>query len=93
MRRIAAGLACLLLTEPAAAQLADENAGTSADDAFGSSVGSEGVGLDTSGDVRGFLAVQAGNVRVEGLDYDRAGGITDVVIKSTTVLLGLTAFG
>lgn len=93
MKRIAVGLAGLLLTEPAAAQLADENAGTSADDAFGSSVGNEAVGLYTSGDVRGFSAVQAGNVRVEGLYYDRAGGITDVVIKSTTVRLGLTAFG
>lgn len=93
MSRIVAGLACLSLAAPATGQLADENAGTAADDAFGSSVGNEAVGLYTSGDVRGFSAVQAGNVRVEGLHFDRAGAITDVVVKSTTVRLGLTAFG
>ena len=93
MKALAGGLACLLAASPAAAQLADENAGVTAEDAFGSSVGNEAVGLYTSGDIRGFSAVQAGNVRVEGLYYDRAGSITDVVVKSTTVRLGLSAFG
>lgn len=57
-----AGLTCLLLAEPAAAQLADENAGTSADDAFGSSVGNEAVGLYTSG-ARARLLGGAGRER------------------------------
>ena len=44
---------------------------SSAKDAFGTTVGNESIGLYTARDVRGFDPVQAGNVRVEGLYFDR----------------------
>ena len=58
-------------THCAWAQRANENALASAQDAFGTTVGNESIGLYTPRDVRGFDPVQAGNVRVEGLYFDR----------------------
>lgn len=92
-RRSGVALIALALADPALAQRADENAVREAEDGFGKSVGNESVGIYASGDVRGFSANDAGNARIEGLYFDRAGGITDVVIRGTTVRLGLTAFG
>ncbi len=92
-RRTASALLALMLADPALAQRADENAVREAEDGFGKSVGNESVGIYASGDVRGFSANDAGNARIEGLYFDRAGGITDVVVRGTTVRLGLTAFG
>ncbi len=57
---------------PAWAQRADENVLASAQDAFGTTVGNESIGLYTARDVRGFNPVEAGNIRLEGLYYDRA---------------------
>ena len=54
------------------AQRANENVLASAQDAFGTTVGNESIGLYTSRDVRGFNPVEAGNIRLEGLYYDRA---------------------
>ncbi len=93
MRRSGFALIALIVANPALAQRADENAVREAEDGFGKSVGNESVGIYASGDVRGFSANDAGNARIEGLYFDRAGGITDVVIRGTTVRLGLTAFG
>jgi len=93
MRRSGFALIALAIADPALAQRADENAVREAEDGFGKSVGNETVGIYASGDVRGFSANDAGNARIEGLYFDRAGGITDVVIRGTTVRLGLTAFG
>jgi iron complex outermembrane recepter protein len=53
------------------AQRAEDNALASAQDAFGTTVGNESIGLYTARDVRGFDPVQAGNVRLEGLYFDR----------------------
>ena len=91
--RAGPALLALALADPALAQRTDENAVREADDGFGRSVGNESVGIYASGEVRGFSANDAGNARVEGLYFDRAGGITDVVVRGTTVRLGLTAFG
>ena len=93
IRRLGAGVVALALADPALAQRADENAVREAEDGFGKSVGNESVGIYASGDVRGFSANDAGNARIEGLYFDRAGGITDVVVRGTTVRVGLTAFG
>lgn len=93
MRRSGLALIALLAANPALAQRADENAVREAEDGFGKSVGNESVGIYASGDVRGFSANDAGNARIEGLYFDRAGAITDVVVRGTTVRLGLTAFG
>lgn len=78
---------------PALAQRADENATTSAEDAFGTSVGNESVGIYASGQVRGFSAEDAGNGRIEGLYFDEIGGITDLILTGSDIHVGLTAFG
>ncbi len=93
IRRCGSALIALLAANPAFAQRADENAVREAEDGFGKSVGNESVGIYASGDVRGFSANDAGNARIEGLYFDRAGAITDVVVRGTTVRVGLTAFG
>src|SRR5687767_15794750 len=60
-------LAALAIAAPAAAQRTGENAVTSADDAFGTSVGNETIGLYGIGEVRGFSPGAAGNIRIDGL--------------------------
>lgn len=72
---------------------ANENAVKAADDAFGTSVGSERVGLYNAGDVRGFSPVAAGNIRVEGLSITQHGGFTSRIISGSTIRVGLTAQG
>ncbi|MBJ7437874.1 MAG: TonB-dependent receptor [Sphingopyxis sp.] len=93
IRRTGSALIALALADPAPAQRTDENAVREAEDGFGRSVGNESVGIYASGEVCGFSANDAGNARVEGLYFDRAGGITDVIVRGSTVRLGLTAFG
>jgi iron complex outermembrane recepter protein len=85
--------ALLLLPTPLHAQRADENATTAAEDGFGKSVGNESVGIYANGEVRGFSAYAAGNARIEGLYYDEAGGISDLLQSGSDIRVGLTAFG
>ncbi len=86
-------LSALLINHPAIAQRTDENAVREAEDGFGKSVGSDSVGIYASGNVRGFSASDAGNNRVEGLYFDKAGQISNVIVRGTTVRVGLTSFG
>lgn len=72
---------------------ADENVVTAADDAFGSSVGNEQIGLYNAVDVRGFSPVTAGNIRIEGLSVTEHGGFTQRIVSGSTVRVGLTAQG
>ena len=89
---IGAGVAALLANSgEALAQRANENAVTAADDAFGTSVGNERVGLYNVGDVRGFSPITAGNIRVEGLSVTEHGGFTQRVVSGSTIRVGLTA--
>ena len=70
MRKAATALATIAAVgaaTPVFAQRAGENAVTSADDAFGTSVGNESVGLYSSDEVRGFSPGAAGNIRMDGL--------------------------
>ena len=53
------------------AQRAEENVTTGSEDAFGRSIGNESIGIYNEGDVRGFSPIEAGNVRLEGLYFDR----------------------
>jgi iron complex outermembrane receptor protein len=76
---------------PAHAQRTDDNAARQAEDAFGSSVGNERVGLYNPFDVRGFSPVDAGNVRLDGLYFDQQARITDRIAEGSTVRVGLTA--
>ena len=66
---IAAVLAVFSIT--AHAQRASENIVTSAQDAFGTTIGDESIGLYSSTNARGFSPKDAGNMRIEGLFYDQ----------------------
>jgi iron complex outermembrane receptor protein len=78
---------------PALAQRTNENAVASAQDAFGTSVGNERVGLYSPGIARGFSPVQAGNVRINGLYFDYQTDLNDRLISGSNVRVGLTALG
>ncbi len=78
---------------PSSAGRADDNAVTAAEDAFGSSIGNESIGLYSPSQVRGFSPVTAGNVRIEGVYIDRQGSIPTRLVDGSTVRVGLTAQG
>ena len=84
-----------LLASPQAAwaQRTGENAVASAEDAFGTSVGNERVGLYSPFGARGFSPVQAGNVRINGMYIDYQADLTDRLISGSNVRVGLTAQG
>ncbi|MBL8645284.1 MAG: TonB-dependent receptor [Rhodospirillaceae bacterium] len=77
----------------AVAQRADDNATTSAEDAFGSSIGNESVGLYNPYEARGFSPIDAGNVRIEGLYFDQQDELSDRLVDNTRVRVGLTTLG
>lgn len=79
--------------EAAQAQRADDNATTQAEDAFGSSIGNESVGLYNPYDARGFSPVDAGNVRIEGLYFDQQDELTSRLVERSRVRVGLTTLG
>lgn len=83
--------ATLTAASTAQAQRAGENAVTSAQDAFGTTVGNETIGLYGANDVRGFSPTEAGNLRLEGLYFDRQGDTTNRIISGSTVRVGLSA--
>jgi iron complex outermembrane receptor protein len=80
-----------LFASPAAAQRTDDNATTQAEDAFGQSVGDQVIGIYNPYDVRGFSPVDAGNVRIEGLYFDRQAGLSNQVSDRSTIRVGLSA--
>ena len=71
----------------------DDNAITQAEDAFGFSVGREAIGIYGPGQARGFSPTAAGNVRIDGLYFDPAFGLQNIVVNSTSVKVGLSAQG
>jgi len=77
--------------EAASAQRTGENAVSSAQDAFGTSVGNERVGLYSPGSARGFSPTQAGNLRLNGLYIDVQGDLNDRLVSGSNVRVGLTA--
>lgn len=81
----------VLVATPAAGQRVRDNAAASAEDAFGTSIGNERVGLYSSTDVRGFSPVQANNIRLEGLYLDRPAAFTDRLVEGNSIRVGLTA--
>ena len=91
---IGAGLAALLANPGVAwSQRTGENAVASAQDAFGTSVGNERVGLYSPFSARGFSPVQAGNVRINGMYFDYQGDINQRLTSGSNVRVGLTAQG
>jgi iron complex outermembrane recepter protein len=87
------GALILLSPTSVAAQRTQENAVTSAGDAFGKAVGNERVGLYTVDDIRGFNPIDAGNGRIEGLYFDQQERPTPRLINSNTIRVGITAQG
>ena len=69
-------IAAAALPGQALAQRAQENAVSSADDAFGSSVGLESTGIYSEQDTRGFSPSKAGNARIDGVYYDPVGALS-----------------
>ncbi len=74
-----------------AQQKSAENAVTSADDAFGNSVGLESTGIYSEQNVRGFSPLDAGNARIDGIYFDPVSTITLRMRASTTVRVGYAA--
>ena len=81
------------LPHTAFAQRAEENAVASAEDAFGTSVGHETIGLYDEGNVRGFSPSSAGNFRMEGMYFDIQGGLTSRVIDGEVIHVGPSTQG
>jgi iron complex outermembrane receptor protein len=73
------------------AQRADDNAVTAAEDAFGARIGNQSIGIYNESQVRGFSPVTAGNVRIEGVYFDRQGLLPPRLVESSTVRVGLSA--
>ncbi|MFN3943934.1 MAG: TonB-dependent receptor [Allosphingosinicella sp.] len=80
-----------LAAAPAVAQRANENAVTSAGDAFGSSVGNERVGIYNPGTARGFSPTQAGNIRIEGLYFDSQADLDQRLTGGVSMRVGISA--
>lgn len=76
------------------AQRASENVVTSAQDAFGTTIGDDSIGLYSATDARGFSPRDAGNTRIEGLFFDQqtmSFGFAGQFARSTTMRVGLSA--
>jgi iron complex outermembrane receptor protein len=84
-------LLLLATSSPAWGQRADENVVTDAEDAFGSNVGGQAFGLYTPSSVRGFSPTVAGNVRLEGLYFDRQAELTSRLVEGNRVRVGPSA--
>lgn len=82
-----------LLPATAHAQRTDDNAVQAAEDAFGTTVGDEQIGIYSPYDVRGFAPVTAGNVRIEGLYFDQQTDPTSRILGGSTVHVGISAQG
>jgi len=80
-------------TTPPAAGRADDNALRQAEDAFGTSVGRESIGLYNAGSVRGFSPIAAGNARMEGLYFDQVWGPSARIRRATNIRVGISAQG
>ncbi len=79
------------LSQTAIAQRADENAVNAAEDAFGTRVGTEGVGLYDSRNVRGFDPQQAGNMRLDGMYFDQQAVFGTRLQRTQSMRVGITA--
>src|SRR6185503_13084270 len=93
MRLVTVMAAMFLAVAPAFAQRADDNALAEAQDAFGTTVGIETIGLYAPDEVRGFSALDAGNERLDGLYFDLQTPLTDHAIDSTAMRVGISSQG
>lgn len=90
----ALSVVALLACVPVAAKAAgDDNVVRNAVDAFGLRVGTESIGLYDAGNVRGFSPDSAGNVRLEGLYISQQGELSDRVVATSSIRVGLNTVG
>lgn len=75
---------------PAASQVQDDVV-AGADDAFGSRIGQESIGLYSESMVRGFDLQQAGNYRIGDAYFVRAAAPTDAIVASSQIRVGASA--
>lgn len=87
----ACGAALSVACAPAKAQRADENVVTAAEDAFGTRVGNDNIGLYEARSARGFDPQLAGNIRIEGLFFDQQANLGNRLTRTTSMRIGLTA--
>jgi len=81
------------LPSAAFAQRTNDNAVKKAEDAFGTSVGDEQIGIYNANLVRGFSPVAAGNLRIEGLYFDQQARPIDRLMAGTVIHVGISAQG
>ncbi|MDX2225032.1 MAG: hypothetical protein SFV21_19910, partial [Rhodospirillaceae bacterium] len=93
MAGLLTGIGLLLCVGSAHAQRTAENAVAEAEDAFGSAVGTEVIGLYTSTSARGFSPTQAGNLRIDGLYFDQAAALNARLLRGSSVHVGISAQG
>lgn len=86
-------LAGAAIATQAGAQRTEDNAVTAADDAFGTSIGNESVGIYGPEEVRGFSPVAAGNLRLGGLYLGNSQLGNSRLQAGATVRVGLSAQG
>jgi len=90
--RIIAAVCAAYMSQASSQQRAEDNAVTSAEDAFGTSIGLQSVGLYSQNDARGFDPQQAGNLRIEGLYFDQETFATSTcMVRETTMRIGIAA--
>jgi iron complex outermembrane recepter protein len=73
------------------AQRADANAVIAAQDAFGTSLNGQSLGLYTVQNIRNFNPMKLGNMRMDGLYFDKQGNFTSQLIESSSVRVGINA--
>lgn len=84
--------ACAVLLGLLAAEArAQDNAIGGADDAFGSRIGQESIGLYSESLVRGFDLQQAGNYRIGDAYFVRAASPPDTLVASSQIRVGASA--
>ena len=88
MRVAYVAVVAVLAGGPAWAQRADDTAVKSAEDAFGTSIGTENIGLYRPVEVRGFSAIDAGNIRLDGLYFDRQTDLAPLIAPGQTMPVG-----
>src|SRR5262245_40157697 len=86
--KIRAPVALLLVAASATAQ---DNAVTTAADAFGERVGTEQAGLYTESQVRGFDLNESGAYRIDDAYFSRAAALNDPVLAGVGVRVGVNA--
>jgi iron complex outermembrane receptor protein len=80
-----------LLSPVSFAQRTDDNVTAQSDDAFGRSVGNESIGIYNVGEVRGFSPIAAGNVRIEGLYFDRQTDPNGRLVDGASIRVGIAS--